>query len=443
MQRPAQGAQPAAIELGPVDRPEPSGSSGSSGGPTVPLAEPGNSAPYRPDGAWPGRPPSDAGDPAEDHLPPLSGDDTVTGPPRLLPPPPWLARELDRPEPVAPAVPFFDRGSGDAAADARGPDGSGDWPDGGESDHRDDPAYGASPSWTAPDWTPPTGPPDGPPTARRRPRRFALLLTGLLALFLVAAVAGANLMQTRGGGGGGPTADAQPAPAAPDSAAGGAPAPGAVDDGDPVETAPATERLVTGPRGDLQEAEFDLVSGTTTVNIRAVDLGDELYRVSTPIDADVQPRIIADDDSRIQLHLVPSGQTGPGVVDIQLNSAVRWQLRLTGGVAQHAIDLTAADLDGVDIVGGAARIDLALPAPDGTMTVRMTGGANQFVVSAPDGPPARVSFGAGAGDVTLDDRQRGGVAPGAVFTGRGFADATDRYDIDVVAGASVFTLQRD
>ncbi|WFE29057.1 hypothetical protein O7623_07705 [Solwaraspora sp. WMMD791] len=443
MQRPAQGTQPVAIELGPVDRPEPSGPPP---GPAVSLAEPDNSARYRPDAVWPGPAPSEPVEPAEHHLPPLSGDDTVTGPPRLLPPPPWLARELDRPEPVTPAVPFFDRGSDDGGpddggSDDRGSDGSGDWPDGGESDRRDDPVYGASPGWAAPDWAPPPGPPDGPPTARRRPRRFALLLTGLLALFLVAAVAGANLMQTRGGGGS-PTADAQPAPAAPD-VAGGAPAPGAVDGGDPVEAAPATERLVTGPRGDLREAEFDLVSGTTTVNIRAADLGDELYRVSTPIDADVQPRIIADDDSRIQLHLVPSGQTGPGVVDIELHSAVRWQLRLTGGVAQHAIDLTDAELGGVDIVGGAARIDLSLPAPDGTMSVRMTGGANQFVVTAPDGPPARVRFGAGAGDVTLDDRQRGGVAPGSVFTGRGFVDATDRYDIDVVAGTSVFTLQRD
>lgn len=404
MQRPAQGAQPAAIELGPVDRPEPAGRAT---GPATSVAEAEVQVPLRRPPARPEPTPepmyepdpmyAGTGDHPESYRQPPF-DDTMTGhPPPLLPPPPWLARELDRPEPVTPAVPFFDREA--------------------------------------------TGPAE-PQQPQRGPRRYPLILAGFLALFLLAALVGAGVVDAMRGDTGGATG------AQPGDATGGQPG-----DADPqlgggtagdtaVEPELATERTVTGPLGDLQEAQFDLISGTTTVNIRTADLGEELYRVSTPIDADVQPRVIADGED-IQLHLVPSGQPGPGVVDIALHSAVRWQLRLTGGVAQHSIDLSGADLAGVDIVGGAARIDLTVPAPDGTMPIRMTGGANQFVITAPDGAPAQVRFGAGAAGASIDGRNRDGIAPGAVFTGDGWAAATDRYDIDVVAGVSVFTLQRN
>jgi len=377
MQRPAQGGEPAAIELGPVQRP----------GTVWPGPAPGE--PREPDDEQPEH--LDRTDHLDhtDHLDQgarpdrLDHDEPAPAPPRLLPPPPWLARELDRPEPVTPAVPFFD---------------------------------------PEPDMSAPTS---------RSPRRLAMVVTGLVALFLVAALVGAGVVDALR-----TTSDTTVADSPPP-----ANDPGVVDPA-AVDPEPATERLVTGPLGELQQAEFDLVSGTTTVNIRAADLGGDLYRVRTPIDADVQPRVIAD-GNRIKLHLVPNDQSGPGVVDIELHSSVRWQLRLTGGVAEHSIDLTGAELSGVDIVGGAARIELSLPAPDGTLPVRMTGGANQFLINAPDGPPAQVRFGAGAASATIDSRSHDGIAPGAVFTGQGWAGATDRYDIDAVAGLSVLTLQRN
>ncbi|MFV2127076.1 hypothetical protein ACFHWS_21440 [Micromonospora sp. LOL_013] len=388
MQRPAQGGEPAAIELGEVQGP-------------APAREPNPMR--RPDPAWhgptAGYPPEPANNPQR-----LDLDEPVTVPPRLVPPPPWLARELDRPEPVTPAVPSFD---------------------------------------SEPDMSVPTG---------RGPRRLAMVVTGLVALFLVAALVGAGVVDTLRTASDTVAADSplpaadSPSPTADSpSPAADSPSPTAGSDAvDPATVAPepATERLVTGPLGELQQAEFNLVSGTTTVSIRAADLGDDLYRIRTPIDADVQPRVIADGD-RIKLHLVPNDQPGPGVVDIELHSSVRWQLRLTGGVAEHSIDLTDAELSGVDIVGGAARIELSLPAPDGTLPVRMTGGANQFVINAPDGPPAQVRFGSGAASATIDTRSHDGIAPGAVFTGQGWAGATDRYDIDAVAGLSVLTLQRN
>lgn len=204
---------------------------------------------------------------------------------------------------------------------------------------------------------------------------------------------------------------------------------------------PANSRLVSAPVQDRQEAIFDLITGTTVVRLGVSDLGDQLYRISTPARASVLPRPEIQRD-RVLLHLVPSGENGPGAVDIELNSRVRWQLRLTGGAAEQSLDLGGARLAGVELLGGATRVELTLPQPEGTLTVRMTGGVNQFLVHAPAGPPARVRVANGAGAVTLDGNRRSGIARGTVLTPDGWDGADERFDFDLVAGVGTVTVQR-
>ena len=204
---------------------------------------------------------------------------------------------------------------------------------------------------------------------------------------------------------------------------------------------PANAREATAPLQGLDEATFDLISDTTAVRLEVADLGERLYRISTPPGANVLPRPEVRRD-RVLLHLVPSGDNGPGSVDIELNSRVRWDLRFTGGATERSLDLAEGRLAGVEFVGGTARIELALPAPEGTLTVRMSGGANQFLVRAPAGPPARVRLANGAAAVTLDGRRRAGIARGTVLTSSGWSRADERFDIDLVAGVATLTVER-
>lgn len=101
-----------------------------------------------------------------------------------------------------------------------------------------------------------------------------------------------------------------------------------------------------------------------------------------------------------------------------------WRLRLTGGVSEQQLDLGAARLAGIELVGGASRTGLWLPPLSGALTVRMTGGVGELTVTVPGGPPARVRVAAGAGSVAVYDDHRTGVAPGnwsarRAGTGRG------------------------
>ncbi len=137
---------------------------------------------------------------------------------------------------------------------------------------------------------------------------------------------------------------------------------------------------VTDSRGGLDAASFALDSGVTTVQLRVADLGGDLYRVRTPDDAEIAPWVQRD-DADLRLFTQGTGLPGPASVDVTLHSAVRWHLRLGGGAEDERIDLRGGDVSAVEVVAGAGRVSLNLPAPRGTVPVRMTGGAGEFLVS--------------------------------------------------------------
>jgi len=182
-------------------------------------------------------------------------------------------------------------------------------------------------------------------------------------------------------------------------------------------------------------AGFDLIDGAKNVTLRAADLGDSLYRITTPEGSNVTPR--ADEqDGRIRLRLDGDVES----LDVTLNAAVLWDLRVAGGAELSTIDLSAGRVGGVDLTGGASRINLTLPKPDGTLSVRMSGGVSLFDVRTTGQVPVRVRVGSGAGQVTLDGLLHSGVAAGQTFTPDRWGETVDRVDVDASAGMSAMTV---
>jgi hypothetical protein len=199
-----------------------------------------------------------------------------------------------------------------------------------------------------------------------------------------------------------------------------------------VAPAPHT---ATAPLGGRTTAGFDLIDGAERVTVQAADLGDTLYRVTTPESGAGLPRA-EEQDGRVRLRLDGDTQA----VDITLNAAVRWDLRIAGGAELSTIDLSAGRVGDVDLTGGASRIALRLPRPDGTLSVRMSGGVRLFDVRTVDGTPVRVRVGEGAGQVTLDGKNHAGVSAGQTFTPAAWGEAVDRVDVDATAGMSALTV---
>lgn len=207
------------------------------------------------------------------------------------------------------------------------------------------------------------------------------------------------------------------------------------------DDATAAPRVVTGALAGRHEAELDVVSGADTVTVRAADLGDELFRASAPAGARVVP--VADvTASAVRVALTDSGATGPADLVVELNTTVSWRIRLDGGAKQASVAMAGGRLAGLDFGAGNARITAGLPAPRGTVSVRMAGGASVFDVRLPKDVATRVRVAGGAGSVTIDGAVHTGIPGGTVYTPDGWDTATDRYLIDNTAGVSALTLDR-
>ncbi|MFI6760123.1 hypothetical protein ACIBF5_13395 [Micromonospora sp. NPDC050417] len=201
------------------------------------------------------------------------------------------------------------------------------------------------------------------------------------------------------------------------------------------------DHTVIGAADGRREATLDLVNGSDVVRVRAADLGDDLYRISTGPDARVRPSVHVDGDT-VLAGLAGTGRGGPAVVSIVLSDAVRWHVRLGGGAGEETVDLSGGRIAEVEFSAGTNRAEVTLPPPGGTVRVVMSGGASQLLVHLTGDAPVRVRAGGGAGTVTVDGASRTGVAGGTVITPPAWAGATDRYDIDATAGVSTLTVDR-
>lgn len=276
-----------------------------------------------------------------------------------------------------------------------------------------------------------TAPPAEAAERRRRPWKLivaALLLagTGLIGTRLVPYLSASDSTEA-------PT-PAQPAVTRPSAAATDpvAPPPSV-----PPST-PTTSNTISAPTDARTTQSFELVSNATTVNLRAANIGTDLYRITTPKNS-ARPQVKAT-DAGIRLFLVASAGHTDTTVEVLLNSDIRWSLTITGGARNSVLNLAETTVGSVDLNGGATRIDLTLPHPKGTLPVRMTGGVNQFRIRTAGTTPVRVRIRKGAGKVVLNGQTDNGVAPGSSFTSRDFDGSTDRIDVNAVAGVGTLTV---
>lgn len=284
---------------------------------------------------------------------------------------------------------------------------------------------------------PPVGTGNGPqrpswPYAGRLLVAAALVVLALGALAIVATVSDPHrlgLPFTAGGRAAGP--------ALPVAEPGGAGAADAPESGD-GDTASGRD-VLTAARDGRERATFELADGLTRLDLRMADLGDDLYRMVPPDDGALAPRpeVLGD---RLRLRLAPTGRPGPAAVEVVLNARVTWRLRLAGAVTEQRLDLSAARLAGVDLVGGATRTDLRLPRIGGTLTVRVTGGVTRLDVLVPGEPAVRVRAAVGAGSIAVGDERTDRVGAGTVLGTAGWDRAVDRLYVDLVAGADVVTV---
>nr|WP_221381176.1 hypothetical protein [Actinoplanes polyasparticus] len=199
------------------------------------------------------------------------------------------------------------------------------------------------------------------------------------------------------------------------------------------------KRTVTAPLDNRSQASFEMLAATNRVNLTIGELGDDLYRISSPEDAGFLPSpVLRNDDLKLQV--TKDGDGTGGVIDVVLAAKVRWSVRLSGYAEEQMIDLSGGQVSGVEMVGGMRTAQLTLARPNGTVPIKVNGAVEKLVVTSPSGSPVRVKVGGGAKTVVAGNRTIKDVPPGSTLTPKNWA-VPNRYDVGAGAPIAALTVE--
>jgi hypothetical protein len=196
------------------------------------------------------------------------------------------------------------------------------------------------------------------------------------------------------------------------------------------------QRTVTAPLENRTRASFEMLAGANRVKLSIGELGDDLYRISTPDDAGIRPSPETRDDD-VKLQVTKDGDGVGGEIEVVLAAKVQWQLRFSGYAEEQDLDLSGGQISGIEMVAGARRAEVSLSQPTGTIPVKVNGAVDELVLKSPAGSPVRVRVGGGSQTVVAGSRTLKDVPAGSTLTPKNWA-TQNRYD--VTAGARITSL---
>jgi hypothetical protein len=190
-----------------------------------------------------------------------------------------------------------------------------------------------------------------------------------------------------------------------------------------------------------RRAAFLIVrDAASRVEVRLADLPGLLYRISTPADSGLAPAVTGS-RGRVSLRLRPTGADGPDTVEILLNRAVRWDIRLPAGAGEQHLDLAAGRLDRLELGSGTGLISMRLPPPRGTVPIVVTGGVGEVAVAIPRGTPLRLDLRGGADLLAVPWTGRSRATAGALLGPEGWRRAPDRYAVTIASEVGSVTVR--
>lgn len=183
-----------------------------------------------------------------------------------------------------------------------------------------------------------------------------------------------------------------------------------------------------------------MVDGVTELSVRTTEL-DQTFKVSTPHDSGLKVRP-SFEDGLLRVRATSTGDGGNGRVQVLLSDDLSWRLRMTGGVARASFDLAAHTVRRIDLVGGAAEINMELGRQGATVPIRMSGGVSAWNIRTSAQLPVRVVAGRGGSRVDLYGHVTEGLVAGTTVRS-GDLDDGRGLDLDAEGGFSALTVTED
>jgi hypothetical protein len=202
--------------------------------------------------------------------------------------------------------------------------------------------------------------------------------------------------------------------------------------------APGAGGRTTAPPMIPDAATLEIADGVTQLRIATGNVTNGFFKVGVGEDSTIRAKAVFDDGT-VEVTATPNGRkNGTARLEVLLSDDVRWSLRMRGGVSEAAIDLSGADVGDIELIGGAATVDLSVPDQHDAIPIVERGGIGTWRIVTDGRQPVRASFRAGAGSVTLYGDTDAGVDKGATLRdGRG----DDGIRVDSEGGVGALTVQ--
>jgi DNA-binding MarR family transcriptional regulator len=203
----------------------------------------------------------------------------------------------------------------------------------------------------------------------------------------------------------------------------------------------AGDSSVEPPEGTITSAPIDgatrgtlrVASGVAHLELRAERIKDLFHATFRG-----RPPVVRVEGGNVHLKTRGFGLFGwgGGVAKIVLTTAVPWAIDVRGGMSEMKAVLTDLDLERIDVHGGASEVSFRLPAPRGTVPIRIVGGASEVSFRRPAKAAVEVVVTGGASELRVDRRKLDAGAGVVRLATDGYESATDRYSIEITGGAS-------
>ncbi|AEV86467.1 Otogelin [Actinoplanes sp. SE50] len=202
----------------------------------------------------------------------------------------------------------------------------------------------------------------------------------------------------------------------------------------------ATTAVPPAPAGPAlpDTATFELADGVAQLRVSIGDVPRGLVKVSVGKNSRIAARTTVSGGT-VRVDVRPNGRrTGTARLEVLLNSSVTWSLRMRGGVSEAGIDLSRGRIRSVDLIGGAATVDLSVPDQRAAIPITERGGIRTWRIVTESRVAARVFLRRGAGVVTLYGDTDAGVDRGVTLRS-GQGDGGIRVDSE--GGIGALTVQ--
>jgi hypothetical protein len=195
--------------------------------------------------------------------------------------------------------------------------------------------------------------------------------------------------------------------------------------------------------GSLNQVTLHVSAGAATLRVDGSDaLGADLYRAQIQY-LGAKP-IVSLDRATGTLEIFHSDdfvlfEGRRLVLDLQVSSAVTWNIRVDNGAADNTLNLSTLKVGSIKISTGSSHDVITLGAPIGIVPITIDGGALTVLAHRPAGTEASVRVSSGSVNLSADGRQYRGIGDEA-WQSSGYDQATNAYRVEVSSGSSTVTM---